>query len=126
MAGRGPVPKDPGQRRRYNQPARGEWIELELLEAPILGPYNRRRFSVPARMWNAWRNDAVTSQYGDADFAAIEELAVRYEGLMPSEQRLRMDGLGLTPKGKRDLRWRTPNEVKTIKAQQAGASVRKL
>ena len=26
-----------------------------------------------------------------------------------------MDKLGLTPKGKRDLRWRTPNEVKTLK-----------
>jgi hypothetical protein len=50
----------------------------------------------------------VTSQYGPADLAAVRELARRYDTLAPAEQRLRMDGLGLTPKGKRDLRWRPP------------------
>jgi hypothetical protein len=37
-----------------------------------------------------------------------------------------MDQLGLTPKGKRDLRWRTPNEVKTIKKQAEKAPVRHI
>jgi hypothetical protein len=37
-----------------------------------------------------------------------------------------MDRLGLTPKGKRDLRWRTPNEVKTIEAQERRQKVRRL
>jgi hypothetical protein len=36
-----------------------------------------------------------------------------------------MDSLGLTPKGKRDLRWRTPAEVETI-SRQRPVEVRKL
>jgi len=37
-----------------------------------------------------------------------------------------MNWLGLTPKGKRDLRWRTPNEVKTIRKAEEKANVTKL
>ena len=48
------------------------------------------------------------------------------QGQGQSETRRQMDKLGLTPKGKRDLRWRTPNEVKTIKQQQQKAEVRRL
>jgi hypothetical protein len=83
-------------------------------------------FTAPVWLWEAWRADAVTSQYGEADIAAITLLAVEWESLLPAEQRLRMDSLGLTPKGKRDLRWRTPNEVKTIKKQAEKAPVRHI
>jgi hypothetical protein len=118
MAGRGPAPKDAGNRRRFNQPARGEWIELEPLSAPVLPPW-RRGFSVPAELWDAWRADPVTGQYSEADIGAICWLAKVFAKLKDNEQRLRMDGLGLTPKGKRDLRWRTPAEVQTIKKTTA-------
>lgn len=125
MAGRGPAPKPAGQRRRYNQPARSEWVDLEPLAKPVL-PIADRRWSASAKtMWSAWRQDPVTTQYGPADIAAIKELARQYEALPPNEQRLRMDGLGLTPKGKRDLRWRTPAEVATLAAQPL-AQVRRL
>ena len=128
MAGRGGsvAPKDPAQRRRYNQPARGEWVDLEPLEEPILCGYDEMRFTIPVWLWQAWRADAVTSQYGEADMGAIELLAVEWDGLQANEQRLRMDSLGLTPKGKRDLRWRTPNEVKTIRKAEEKAKVLKL
>lgn len=122
MAGRGPAPKDPGHRRRYNQPARSEWVDLEPLDDPILPPAEHGWSDRVKRLWNAWRADAVTSQYGAADLAAVFELAEQFEELKPNEQRLRMDGLGLTPKGKRDLRWRTPAEVKTIAKQSARVS----
>lgn len=125
MAGRGPAPKAPGERRRYNQPARSEWIDLEPLEKPVLPPAMRQWAAHVQLLWKAWRNDPVTSQYGPADLAAVFELARRYDDLQPNEQRLRMDGLGLTPKGKRDLRWRTPAEVATI-GKQESAGVRKL
>jgi hypothetical protein len=136
----GPVPKSPGQRRRYNQPARGEWVDLEPLEAPILREYDpgwatrvvvtddgveEVPSGVRREMWEAWRNDAVTSQYGDADIAAIEELAARFYLMSYADQDRRMNALGLTPKGKRDLRWRTPAEVATI-AKQKPVEVRKL
>jgi hypothetical protein len=118
------APKDPGQRRRYNQPARGEWVDLEPLEKPVLPAAEEEWSDAAKRLWAAWRQDPVTSQYGEADQAAVYELARLYDDLAPNEQRLRMDGLGLTPKGKRDLRWRTPAEVEA--AAKQGAKVQRL
>ena len=119
------APKPADQRRRYNQPARGEWVDLEPLEKAILPPADRKWSPRVKRLWNAWRVDPVSSQYGEADIAALWEFAAQYEQLAPNEQRLRMDGFGLTPKGKRDLRWRTPAEVATL-AKPPKAEVRRL
>jgi hypothetical protein len=52
-------------------------------------------------------------------------LAEEFKALPPAQRLRLMDGLGLTPKGKRDLRWRTPAEVETI-SRQRPAEVRKL
>jgi hypothetical protein len=116
MAGRGPAPAD--TRRRANSPARGEWIALEPLRRPVLpmlpkrtkaeGPWSSRT----RRLYNGWRQDPVTATFGDNEIAAAIELAhleeelVRGTTSLASEVRQRMDGLGLTPKGKRDLRFR--------------------
>lgn len=124
MAGHGPAPKSPEQRRRYNQPARGEWVDLEPLTEPILPEENDEWSARVKRLWRAWRDDPVTSQYGAADLAAVWDLAEEFVGLSENTQTGRMDRLGLTPKGKRDLRWRTPNEVATHAKQ--GAQVRRL
>ena len=118
MAGRGPAPKDPGQRRRYNQPARSEWVDLEPLTKPVLPPAEKTWSTSAQRAWRYWRQDPVTSQYGPADIHAILELARWYDIMDFAEQRRRMNELGLTPKGKRDLRWRTPAEVKTLAEQK--------
>ncbi len=107
MAGRGAAPKPAGQRRRRNEPMRGEWVDLEPLKKPVLPRYEKS-WQVKDWMWEGWRKDPVTSQYTDADLVAIRELAERFYDLKDNEQRLRMDELGLTPKGKRDLRWRPP------------------
>ena len=119
---RGPAPKPKDQRRRRNQPARGEWVDLEPLVEPVLPEADESWSGRVKRLWAAWRADPVSSQYGAADVAALWELACEFESLKPNEQRLRMDGFGLTPKGKRDLRWRTPSET----AAQTGGSVPKL
>jgi hypothetical protein len=64
--------------------------------------------------WAAWRADPVTGQYSPADVAYALDTIMLYDGLTSAnganEVRLRMDGLGLTPKGKRDLRWRIAAE----------------
>lgn len=121
MAGRGPAPKEASQRRRRNEPNRGEWIDLPAtVEKPVLptlprrpkgmGPWSARTRSA----WNQWRKDPATTQFGEADIASALDLAhlhnawSRGEMRLAPEIRLRMDGLGLTPKGKRDLRWRVP------------------
>ena len=64
-----------------------------------------------------WRSSPVTSQYGPEDIEAIVYLGQRFEELDEPSRFAMMDRLGLTPKGKRDLRWRTPQEVKTIAEQ---------
>jgi hypothetical protein len=64
-------------------------------------------------MWSAWRADWVTGVYGSAEIAMAVELAYVYEDAVRdskptrwSECRQWMDRLGLTMKGKRDLRLR--------------------
>jgi hypothetical protein len=113
MAGRGPAPKPKAQRRRANEPARGEWMDLEPLETAVLPPIGPREGgwsrATKAR-WDAWRQDPSSPQWSPADVAYARDTIERFERGAPSlELRLRMDGLGLTPKGKRDLRWRTGN-----------------
>lgn len=112
MAGRGPAPAE--TRRRTNEPARGEWVDLAPLEAPVLPELPERAdgedWSERTRLtWAAWRADPVTAQWSPADVAYALDAILLYDVMNPStanEVRLRMDGLGLTPKGKRDLRWR--------------------
>jgi hypothetical protein len=77
-------------------------------------------------MWNAWRNCGPATQWGDEDIEAVYELARVWADLAYADQDRRMNQLGLTPKGKRDLRWRTPNEVKTIRKAEEKANVTKL
>jgi len=117
---------DPEQRRRRNTPERGEWVDLEPLEEPVLGPFNREEMTVRARMWDGWRQSPVTSQYGVEDIEAIYDLAREWANMSFADRDRRMNWLGLTPKGKRDLRWRTPNEVKTIKKAAEKAQVRHI
>jgi hypothetical protein len=119
MAGRGPAPKDPSQRRRGQAPGRGEWVDLPPLEKPVLPDLpplgGRRKWSTRTlASWDAWRVDPATALYGPAEIAAAVELAYVMESMVRGEEnaaevRLRADGLGLTAKGKRDLRWRAPD-----------------
>lgn len=133
MAGRGPAPQE--VRRRRNEPARGEWSDLAPLEKRVLPkhlptapPLIIRHKDGPSELleghwsertlaaWEAWARDPATGQYGPAEVAAAVELAYVMEDFVragtrgANEVRLRMDGLGLTPKGKRDLRWRASTE----------------
>ena len=82
-------------------------------------PLARREWGENAkRSWRAWRQDPVTSQWSRADIQFAMELCRLYDDLPPNEWRARWDSLGLTPKGRRDLRWRSPEEAKTH-AEQA-------
>jgi hypothetical protein len=111
MAGRGPAPKLAGQRRHRGQPQRGEWVDLAPIDKPVLPPANKDWSAHAQRLWNAWRKDPVSATFGPGDVVALQEFARLYDDLAPNEQRLRMDGFGLTPKGRRDLRLRLPSET---------------
>lgn len=136
MAARGPAPKAPEERHRTKQPGRGEWVDLPELAKPILKPLPARDSAGERwrpevrRLWNAWRADPVTQEWSQADIAYAEEtidLRNRSAHYGMAEIRLRMDALGLTPKGKRDLRWRLPDAslAPGAREKQPGRSPRK-
>jgi hypothetical protein len=123
MPGHGPPPKPPEQRRRRNAPERGDWIDLPPVTEPILPELPKRPRGTgrwhprTVAAWTAWRQDPATTQYGPAEIAAAVELAWVMDDMVRSGQatlvtavQRRMDTLGLTAKGKRDLRWRPPTE----------------
>lgn len=124
MAGIGPAPKDQSERRNKSAPQRGEWVDLEPLEQPVLPELPARadgeEWSDRTKLtWEAWRSDPVTGQYSPADVVYALDTILLYDGLTSAnganEVRLRMDGLGLTPKGKRDLRWRIVTQAPEAK-----------
>lgn len=111
MAGIGPAPAE--NRRRRNEPARGDWVDLFPVDKPFLpelperaeGDWSERTKTT----WELWRQDPATSQYTPAEIAYALDTIRLYDQMTPSsasEVRIRMDGLGLTPKGKKDLRYR--------------------
>jgi hypothetical protein len=118
----GPAPKPAELRRRRNAPAGGEWVDLPELETPVLPPLPAGDWSEHSiAMWDAWRADRATSQYTPADIGyALETIRVAdsyHRGgpaSLVSELRLRMDGLGLTPKGKHNLRWRVTTQAEAV------------
>lgn len=113
----GPAPAE--NRRRANVPARGDWVDLPPITKPFLPELPARadgeewsQRTVDA--WALWRMDPATSQYTPAEIAYALDAIALYEEMTPSsasEVRLRMDGLGLTPKGKKDLRYRVSQDV---------------
>jgi hypothetical protein len=130
MAGIGAAAKQPGQRRRYNQPLRGEWVDLPPLSEPVLPVYPAQWVGeqvIPRYVWDLWRQDPVTSQWTPADLAVALEMGSRYYELADSERRLIQTSLGLNAKGRRDLRWRTQLEAKQqVEANAKTAQLRRL
>jgi hypothetical protein len=104
----GPTPKDRSARRRRNAPAGGEWVDLHPLEKPILEELGDDEWSDRARgTWEAWREDPATSQWLPADIAFASDTLTPVElnereptTSLAAEIRLRLDALGLTPKGR--------------------------
>ena len=127
MAGRGPAPKDPDERARTNAPERGEWRTLPPLTKPVLptlpkrsrgeGPWSPRTRAA----WSSWRKDSVTQVYGPAEISMALEAIYLHEEMVrdpkptrSAELRQWLDRLGLSLKGKRDLRFRiAETEVKS-------------
>lgn len=129
MAHRGPAPKLNRQRR--GAPARGDWVQLEPLDGPVIPDLSE--LPIPngldewptnaARYWNAWRESPVTAKWTEDDIALAIDTIDHYartsmfskgDGGVPlpaSEFRLRMESLGLTPKGRKDNRYLLPDEA---------------
>lgn len=113
----GPPPNE--NRRRRNAPARGDWTTLPAqnhAKPPRMPPSPRGGWAAQTkRAWKAWWADPASLVWTPSDFELVAQLAelhhelARLEGStgrasLSQELRLRMDALGLTQKGKRDLR----------------------
>lgn len=116
MSGNGPAPKR--NRQRHGTPLRGDWIDLPEVRAPLLPDVEGEWGHHATATWLAWQQDRATTQWGPAEIAfaietlyLIDQLSRRTSATLAAEIRQRMDGLGLTPKGKRDLRWRVPEQT---------------
>lgn len=124
----------PEQRRRYNQPARGEWVDLKPLETPLLKPYpaewfrrDARAWVIPKWIWDLWRSDPVTSQWSPGDHALALEIGRNYYALKPDLRFKMTTALGLNSAGRRNLRWRNAVEAASAeKANEHAAEVRRL
>lgn len=110
--------KEPGQRRRYNQPAHGEWVDLPDDFEPPLPPYpaawfrhGQREYAIPKWMWELWRADPVTSQWTPADVATALELGARFYHYDDATRFRIQTALGLNARGRRDLRWRVARQT---------------
>jgi len=135
MARGGPVPKDPSVRINRAVPQRGEWVTVPAFhDGPVPKLPNRRRGTGPwsaatLRAWASWWKDGASTQWSSADTESLVQLAHLWqlvdEGEMKwaAESRLRMDGLGLTQKGKRDLRLKLGDvaPVVTVSAAEVGS-----
>lgn len=131
MAGHGPAPKDPAQRRNHHPPQRGDWMDLLPLEVPVLAvlpelaPEGEDWRDLTRLTWEAWREDPVTAMWSPADHAYALDTIVLHNTMTATsanEVRLRMDGLGLTPKGKRDHRWRVAEPMAAAPARKRPAA----
>jgi hypothetical protein len=109
----GPAPKSKDERRRTNKPVH-EWVVLSTAydgEIPPL-PAPKNQWKKDDHEWweSIWRTPMAT-QWQPGDVPALIELAKLRQAMMKGEYKLasevrqRSDKFGLTPRGRRDLRW---------------------
>lgn len=125
MAGRGPAPKDPAQRRRANEASRGEWQSTPA-EARWQGPVpSPPKGLMPASRaaWRIWFKAWFASHWTPDDLPALRQLVRLYDQVerghfeRAAELRLTMDTWGISPKGQQDRRWRPPAPPRADEAE---------
>jgi hypothetical protein len=116
MAGNGPAPKLPGDRRGRRPLARGEWKTSALggwPHGPIpAAPEGLLPTSVAA--WQAWFTSWWAAHWGPWDVPGLRCVVHLYDAIdrgdfaRAGEYRLWADTYGITPKGRGDRRWLPP------------------
>ena len=107
----GPAPKKHRQHRM--KPTHGEYVRLEPLKKPVLEKLGDRHTPLAKAYWEAWRQDPVTATWTPTEVALalhVLELIDTDPVDKAAEIRIRIDGLALSPKGRRDARLLLPDE----------------
>jgi hypothetical protein len=110
MAGHGPAPKPPSQRRRRN---RAEPLTLVSVDGNVYGPDLPDSHEWPAatlRWWDTWRRCAQASRFTDTDWSFLVDTAVLHaefwlgDRSVAGELRLWAAKFGATPEDRARLR----------------------
>ncbi len=129
MPGRGPAPKKQENRVNRAKPLRGEWQTL------LPDTYDGPRPKLPRvaggllkatkDAWGIWWSSPMAHMWTRSDWPVLVQLIVMTDRItralstgdffsgyasMVTEARYLRDQLGLTEKGRRDLRWQLPDE----------------
>lgn len=129
MAGHGPAPKKRANRTNHHAPLRGEWVTLPALpyrgEKPTLPRVKGGLLESTKRVWADWWDTPMAHMWNRSDWPVLVQLLLMIDRInrslnssefftgyasMVTESRLLRDALGLTEKGRRDLRWELPGE----------------
>ena len=125
MAGRGPAPKDPAERRRRNKPAvepvviQGDGVVRGMDLPPLV------EWPEPTRTWwETWRSSAQAATFTDTDWSFLLDTALLHarlwtgESSAAAELRLRVAKFGATPEDRARLHM----SIEEPEAAAAGAA----
>ena len=110
MAGRGPAPKDPAERRRRNEP---EPLTIVEADGQAHGPELPDTYDWPAATlawWETWRTAPQASTFTDTDWSFLVDTAVLHaefwlgDRSVAAELRLRAAKFGATPEDRARLK----------------------
>jgi hypothetical protein len=131
MAGRGPAASE--QRRRVNQPERGEWNATEAVgwqHGDVPDPPDGLR-DATVEAWTTWMAAWFAAHWTPSDLPGLRTLIRIYDQVergefqRANELRLQMDTYGITPKGQQDRRWTRPGSEKPVAAPVRSINRRK-
>lgn len=116
MAGKGPAPKRPEERRRRNKPVGGEWQAAPGIgwqHGPLPEPPDGL-LAASREAWTTWFRSWFASHWTPSDLPGLRKVVQLYdatergEGQRASELRLWMDNYGITLEGQQKRRWVQP------------------
>ena len=88
MAGRGPAPKDPSQRRRMNKP---EPVTIITADGELHGPELPDTHEWPETTlawWETWRKSAMAPRFTDTDWSFLLDTAVLHAEFWMGDRKL--------------------------------------
>lgn len=88
MAGRGPAPKDPSQRRRMNKP---EPVTIITADGELHGPELPDTHEWPEATlawWETWRKSAMAPRFTDTDWSFLLDTAVLHAEFWMGDRKL--------------------------------------
>lgn len=111
MAGRGPAPKDPAERRRRN--ADGDLVTVIVADGQVHGPALPAGVDWPDATldwWETWRKSAQAASFTDTDWSFLLDTAILHMAFwdgdrsVAAELRLRAAKFGATPEDRARLK----------------------